>query len=403
MTQQQLTLNLLDPGFRDNPYPMLAALRERDPVHRVPWGAWAITRYKDVNNVLRDKRMSRDMRNWSGYAAKATWKDHPEIEQLAPKYLINTDPPVHSRLRALMASAFTPASVRALLPRIESIARALIERLPQDEPFDLMESFALPLPVQVICGLFGFPVEDYALLRRWSDAFAPFVEMTVSRRQKDEMRAAVLEFHEYLRPIIAERRKDPGDALVDKLIQANVDGEQLSEPELLMSISGMLFAGHETTANTIGNGLLALLRSPEQLELLRARPDLLSSAVRECLRYDGSSNIVIRVAGEDIELAGKAIRKGDVIMCMMGAANRDPEQFPEPDRFDITRDAGPHTTYGGGRHHCIGAQLANLEIEVAFRELLARFSRLELVEGGVQRLDRVNLRGLARLTVRGAR
>ncbi len=351
--------------------------------------------------VLKDKRMSRDMRNWSGYAQKATWKEHPEIAHLSGLYMMNTDPPNHNRLRGLMAHAFTPASVRAMRGVVESITDDLIAQLEDGVPFDVMTAFALPLPLKVICGLFDFPYEDYPKLRKWSAAFAPFVEMTVTRRQKDEMGAAGMEFFGYLAAQIAERRKNPGDGLIDRLIAARLDGEKLSEEELLMNVAGMLFAGHETTTNSIGNGLLALVRAPDQLEKLRAHPELLPNAVQEFLRYDGSSNIVIRVAMEEFELRGKAVKAGDVLMCMLGSANRDGAVFRDPDRLDVARDSVQHTTYGGGRHHCIGAQLANMEIEVAFERLLKRFSRFEIDAHGIEWLDRVNLRGLERFVMTG--
>lgn len=399
--EQTLALNLLDPEFRKNPYPLLARLRDEDPVHRVKWGAWAITRHADVMAVLRDKRMSRDMRNWSAYEKKATWKQHPEIAYLSGLYMMNTDAPNHTRLRSLMAHAFTPSSVAAMRPTVERIADELLDEVRPGEPFEFMHDFALPLPLKVICGLFDFPYDDYPSLRRWSEAFAPFVEMTVTPAQKDAMHEAGMEFFGYLREFIAERRKKPGQGLVDRLISARVDGEKLSEDELLMNIAGMLFAGHETTTNQIGNGMLALLRFPEQQQKLRAQPQLLPSAAREFLRYDGSSNIVVRVATEALEIGGKTIAAGDVIMCMLGSANRDPAAFTDPERLDVARDEVPHTTYGGGRHHCIGAQLANMEIEVAFQKVLARFSRFEVDETRLEWLDRVNLRGLKQFVITG--
>ena len=393
------TLNLLDPEFRKDPYPTLARLRTEDPVHRTKWGAWTVTRYEDVMQVLKDKRMSRDMRNWSGFAKKATWKDHPELAHFSSLYMLNTDPPNHNRLRGLMAHAFTPASVRAMRPVVEKITTDLIDQLHDGEPFEFMNSFALPLPVKVICGLFDFPYEDYPKLRAWSAAFAPFIEMTVTKQQKDEMSIAVKEFFAYLTEQIEAHRKNPGDGLIDRLIAARIEGEKLSEEELLMNVAGMLFAGHETTSNSIGNGMHALLRAPGQLEILQARPELIPGAVQEFLRYDGSSNIVIRVAMEDFELHGKTIKAGDVVMCMLGSANRDPLQFEDPDRLDVTRTGVQHTTYGGGRHHCIGAQLANVEIEVAFEHLLKRFSRFEVDSSQVEWLDRVNMRGLDRFVI----
>ncbi|WP_394825465.1 cytochrome P450 [Pendulispora albinea] len=402
------TLNLLDPEFRRDPYPTLARLRAEDPVHRTRWGAWAVTRYDDVMQILRDKRMSRDMRNWSGFERKGTWKEHPELAHFASLYMMNTDPPNHGRLRGLMAHAFTPASVRAMRGVVESIADGLIAELRDGEPFELMSAFALPLPLAVIGRLFDFPYEDCPKLRRWSAAFAPFVEMTVTKAQKDEMRAAVQEFFGYLKYRIAAHRRNPGEGLVDRLlaVSAGADAgagaeEKLSEDELLMNVAGMFFAGHETTANSIGNGLHALLRAPSELLRLRAHPEWVPNAVQEFLRFDGSSNIVIRVAMEGFELRGKPIAKGDVVMCMLGAANRDPAQFDDPDRLDVTRTGVQHATYGGGRHFCIGAQLANMELEVAFERLLKRFPRLEVDSLQVEWLDRVNLRGLNRFVMTG--
>ena len=389
-----LTLNLLDPDFRRDPYPLLTELRAKEPVHKVKWGAWAITRHADVMSVLRDKRMSRDMKNWSGYENKATWKAHPEIARLSGLYMMNTDPPNHNRLRGLMAHAFTPASVKGMLPMIEGVCDELLDGIEDGVPFDFMERLALPLPLKVICGMFDFPYEDYPKLRKWSHAFAPFVEMTVSSAQKDAMLGAGMEFFAYLGQFIARRRESPGTGLIDRLISARLDGEKLTEDELLMNVAGMLFAGHETTTNLIGNGFLALLRAPEQLQLLREHPEHIPNAVQEFLRYDGSSNIVIRVALEDLELGNQTIKAGEVLMCMLGAANRDPEVFPEPDRLDVTRSNVAHTTYGGGRHFCIGAQLANMEAEALFTKALQKFARFACDESRLKWLDRVNLRGL---------
>jgi pimeloyl-[acyl-carrier protein] synthase len=266
-----------------------------------------------------------------------------------------------------------------------------------------MRAFAKPLPVTVICDLLQVPRDDFAQLEQWSAAIAEQFEMTAGDEQHDAANEAYRAFKEYMARFVAERRRAPGDGLIDRLIAAERETEALSSDELLANIILLLAAGHETTTNLIGNGVWALLEHPDQLALLRARPELGASAVEELLRYESPANANARCPSEDLEIGSKLIKKGQLVLCMLGAANRDPEVFADPDRLDITRDPNPHTSFGGGAHHCVGAHLARLEGRVALRMLLERYPELALDRERTRWSDRTNLRGFAELQLRVAR
>jgi cytochrome P450 len=400
MTQASIPpLNFFDPDYRRNPYPTLAYIRAHDPVQKTPFG-WIVTRHADVVRLVRDPRCGRDTRKMRGGGLAALAGEHEGLREMLATFMIHLDPPDHTRIRKLMAYAFTPKAVTQMERDVERVAAELLAEVPDEGDVELMRAFARPFPVRVIADLMQVPRGDAAVLERWSGAIAEQLEVTASREQLAAADKAYFEFKDYMARFVEERRRAPGDGLIDRLIHAERETEQLSSDELLANIILLLIAGHETTTNLIGNGLHALLEHPDQLALLRARPELAASAVEECLRYESPTNTNARCPSENIEVGGKVIKAGQLVMCMLGAANRDPEVFVDPDRLDITRSPNPHQSFGGGIHHCIGASLARLEGQIALRALLDRYPHIELDRERVRWRDRINLRGFGELGLR---
>lgn len=372
--------------------PLYARLRRQEPVTRVrlPFGeeAWLATRYADVRTVLGDPRFSR---------AAAVGRDEPRTtpQQLGTG-ILSMDPPDHSRLRRLVAKAFTARRVELLRPATAEIANELVDAMTAaGPPADLVEAFSTPLPVRVICRLLGVPVTDQGLFRTWSEAIVSTTSLPPER---------ILEYlgnlHAYMAGLIAERRKAPTDDLIGALVQARDTGDdRLSEQEMVELAAGLLAAGHETTVTQISNFVYVLLTNPEQLALLLDRPELVPGAVEELLRYVplGAASAFARYATEDLTLSGVRIRAGDPVIGAMSSANRDGEVFEDPDALDLTRGASPHLGFGHGVHHCIGAQLARMELQVALETLLGRLPALALA------VDEKELDWKSGLLVRGLR
>lgn len=387
------TFDFFDPQNRIDPYPAYARLRAADPVHKSLFG-WLITSHAEVARLNKDPRLGRDTRKLRTGGYGALFADKPGLGELVSSSMFHLDPPDHTRMRRLMAYAFTPRATDSMAERVAAVVQQTLASLPAQGPVELIEGFARPLPALVICTLLDVPSPDIPMIQRWSTAIAEHIEPTTTPDQIDAAEAAYGEFKTYLLDFVAQRRGMTGEGLIDLLIRAESETESLTPAELVANLVLLLIAGHETTTHLIGNGLLALLRHPDQLALLRRHPELDASAVEECLRYDSPVNTNGRVPSEDLEVAGKLIKKGQLILCMLGAANRDPEVFAEPDRLDITRNPNPHQSFGGGVHFCIGASLARLEARLAFRALLDRYADITLDESRVKWRDRMNLRGL---------
>jgi len=358
-----------------------------------------VGRHADVSAGLRCQQLSREAWRSPSYRQLRPFIADSPMERLVEQWMLFNDPPKHTRLRRLANHAFRPPVIEAMRARITAAADALIDALPADGVFDLMAGFAQPLPVRVICDILGLPPEDYASTKAWSDALAILVEPV--RRRADL--AAAAQAHEgladYLREHVARhRREGRRDDLLGSLVAAQDDGAALSDDELLGNLILLFIAGHETTTNLIGNGLLTLLRHPEQLARLRAEPALAASAIEEMLRYEGSVNFLARTPIEPWRIGEATVAPGETIFFMLGAANRDPAVFPEAERFDIGRHPNPQLGFGAGIHYCIGAPLARLEAQIAIERLLARFPRLALAEAAPPRWRRlINLRGLEAL------
>ena len=400
---EPIVFNPLDPGFRADPYALYARMRAEDPVHQAPFGRWVLSRYADCVAILRDPRASSDLTNSAAYqqAIEKRGGIAPDAPLLKMRPFLILDPPDHTRLRGLVSKAFTPKVVEGLRPRIQELVDELLDAVAEQGSMEVIEDFAYPLPVTVICELLGVPPEDHGTFKEWSRHLArgqdppEVLSPEVVKRSVDAMTL----FMDYFGGLIKEHRKRPRSDLLSALIEAEDAGDKLTEDELLSTCVFLLAAGHETTVNLIGNGTLALLRHPDQLSKLRDDPSLAGSAVEELLRYDAPVQFAMRTAREEIELAGLTIPKGAQITLLLGAANRDPEQFPHPDRLDITRADNHHIAFGFGIHFCLGAPLARVEGEIAFRTLVRRFRGLELQTERPEYNENIVLRGLASLPV----
>ncbi len=400
-TSDTLAFNPFLPEVHEDPYPLYRRLRAEDPVHRSALGFWVLTRHADVLAVLRDPRMSRDPRRSERLELLRSSTEVDDLlasEEAAPSMLF-VDPPDHTRLRALVNKAFTPGAVERLRPRVEAIVAGLLDRVVGAGVMDVVEDVAYPLPVTVVCELFGVPEADRDRFRAWSRELVRLLDPLVAADALERALQARLGLRGYLRGLIAERRAYPTGDLLTALVAAEDQGHQLSEAELVSMCVLLLVAGHETTVNLIANGTLALLRHPEARASLQADSALAGSAVEELLRYDSPVQFTSRHALADLDIGGCRVRVGESVVAVLGAANRDPAQFPDPDRLDLARAPNRHVAFGGGIHFCLGAPLARTEARIAISALLARLPGLELGPQPPVRRDTVTLRGLASLPV----
>jgi len=392
--------NPFSPDFVRNPYPSYHRLRDEEPMHRSLLGPWVASRYEDVDAILRDRRFGKDFarRTKERYGAEAL--QEPMFASMQ-HWMLLQDPPDHTRLRGLVAKAFTPRQLQQWRPRIEALVDELLDRLAPRGEMDFLQDFAYPLPINVICDILGIPPGDRDRFAQSSRVSGRVIDPTpLSREELDEANAGMLEQEAYFRDLIARRRQDPGDDLISLLAMVEEAGDRLSEEEMVGNIFLLFGAGHETTVNLLGNGLLALLTHRAQWDRLRAEPELVGNAVEEMLRFDSSVQLTGRVAFEDVEIAGTRIAAREMVICLLGAANRDPAVYPQPDDFQIDRPNIKPTSFGGGIHHCIGAQLARMEAEIAIRALQARLPDLQLATPEQQSWrPTFTLRGLTTLPV----
>jgi cytochrome P450 len=401
---EALVFNPFDAAVRADPYPVYRRMREEEPTHRSPLGFHVFTRYDDCLTVLRHPQMSSDGRNAAGFAEfleqqPAARKMAKAMEGKRPFLLL--DPPDHTRLRGLVSKAFTPRTVEGLRPRIQQVVDELLDAVEPKGAMEVVEDLAYPLPVVIICEMLGVPASDHERFKGWSRDLArgldpDFVQPAEALERRFE---TVLAFHEYFRDLIARRRSDPGADVLTALVHAEEQGDTLTEDEVLGTCTLLLVAGHETTVNLIGNGVLALLRHRDQLAKLRADPTLIKSAVEEILRYDPPVQFDARVATTDIEVGGVTVAQGEQPLLILAAANRDPQQFDAPDTLDITRVDNRHLSFGHGAHFCLGAPLARLEGQLALGTLAERLPRMEPAADVPVYKENLILRGLAALPV----
>ena len=372
------SFNPLSPDFIRDPYPAYHQLRDYDPLWRSPFGYRIASRYHDIAFILRDKRFGKDFANRmkKRYGEKAM--EEPVMRAMS-LWMLSQDPPDHTRLRGLVVKAFTARRMEEMRPRIQAIVDAEIDRVKARGAMDVIDDFAFRLPVTVICEMLGIPDADRDRFFEGARGGARLLDpVPLSRAELDEANERNAAAQEYFRSLFALRRAEPGDDLTSHLVHAEEHGQKLTEEELVSNIYLLFGAGHETTVNLIGNGLLALFRHPEQLKKLRHNPSLIPGAIEEFLRYDSSVQMTNRGTFEDVTIGGVEIKAGETVLCLLGAGNRDPEIFPEPDALDISREKVNPLSFGGGIHHCLGAQLARLEGEVAIATLLRRLPGLTL-------------------------
>jgi pimeloyl-[acyl-carrier protein] synthase len=392
--------HLLDPEVLADPYPLYHRLRTEDPVHWDPYlHAWIVTRYVDVIDVLHhysaDRTPTPEQLSMMGLAAL-----NP-IAEVMVRQMLFLDPPNHTRLRALASAAFTVRRVEQLRSHIQEIMDGLLDRVVAKGQMDLIADFASPAPAIVTAELLGVPVADHEQLKDWS---ADFAEMLGNFQHNPDRFPKILRsvsgMTEYFRSNMREQRVTPKDGLVSAMMAANVDGAKLTEDEIIANLIVTMVGGQETTTNLIGNGMLTLLRNPESLQRLREDASLIPSAVEELLRYESPSQHTARLAPADVELGGKQIKKRQAVIAVMGAANRDPERFPDPDRLDIERKDNRHVAFGWAAHFCFGAQLARIEGQIALATLLRRLPNLALdTATSLRWRDNLGLRGLTALPV----
>jgi cytochrome P450 len=396
--------NLARPEVRADPYSLYARLRSEDPVHwDEPMGFWVLTRYADVVRALHEPCFSKAQ----GLTAALNRYPDDERDTAAPmfhffsKQMLFADPPYHTQLKLLMNKAFTPRAVERMRGDIQQLVDELLDGFPASGQVDVIQQFAYPLPALVIMDMLGLPAGERDRFKEWSDDFAATLGV-VRRVPKPKMEKAgysLGEFAAYLDAFQATHCLKGHDDLLTAMFSAEEQGSRLSREELVSNAMLLLAAGHETTTNLIGNGLLALLRHPDQMQKLASDPALLPDAIEEMLRYDSPVQVVWRLATEDIEIGGKVIRQGQMVNFILGAANRDPEQFRDPDRFDLSRAANKQVDFSLGTHFCLGAPLARLEGQIAFASLLRRLPGLRLAAETLEYQEQPIFRALTALPV----
>ena len=402
MSKSSPTLSLyqlLDPEVLANPYPLYERLRTEAPVYWDPYlHAWVVTRYADVITVLH--RFSANRTPTPEQLAAIGLAELAPVAQVMVKQMLFMDAPDHTRLRGLASTAFTPARVEALRSHIREILDDLLEPLLASGRMDVIADLAAPLPAIVTAEMMGVPTADADQLKEWS---ADFAEVLGNFQHNPDRASRTLkcveEMTNYFREAIQTQREQPRDGLINALLTAEIDGDRLTEEEIIANCIVTMVGGQETTTNLIGNGVLTLLRHPDELERLRNDLSLIPSAVEELLRYESPSQHTARICPEDTELGGKKIRKGQAVIAVMGAGNRDPERFPDPDRLDLGRTDNRHLAFGWASHFCFGAPLARIEGQLAFEAIARRLSNLELEPGPLVWRDNLGLRGLTSLRV----
>ena len=390
---------LLDPDVLANPYPLYHRLRREDPVHWDPFlHAWIVTRYADVVTVLH--RFSANRTPTPEQLAALGLESLTPVAKVMVRQMLFLDAPSHTRIRGLASQAFTPRRVERLREHIQDIMDGLLDAVMARGRMDVIDDLAAPLPAIVTAEMLGVPTRDHVLLKKWS---ADFAEMLGNFQHNPDRAAGVLKSTEemvaYFRDAVREQRERPRDGLVSALLAAEIDGDRFTEEEVIANVIVTMVGGQETTTNLIGNGILTLLRNPDALAQLRDDPALITSAVEELLRYESPSQHTARLAPDDVTLGDKLIRKRQAVIAVMGAGNRDPERFPDPDRLDLARTDNRHLAFGWAAHFCFGAPLARIEGQIAFATTLKRLPNLRLEPGPLVWRENLGLRGLTALPV----
>lgn len=375
------TFDLHDPRLQSDRYNYYRELRETDPIHLSPDGYWVLTRYDDCDAFLRAPGVSANFSEDPQWMRARGGPNSPVVTSYK-RWVLTRDGADHRHIRRLLSRALTPRAVERIRPRIVEMVNALIDDMGEGEA-DLISQLALPLPVQVICELLGIPQEDADQCRKWTNTIADVVDPVVTPRMRVRMNRADGEFTAYLLEKLEERRAHPRDDMLSMLLEEDADGERLSDEEIVAQVLVMYNAGHETSVNVIGNGMVALLQHPDQLALARNDLNVLDAGFEELARYNPAAQIQARRATQDVTLGDTTIPAGSVVMVVMGAAHRDPAKYPDPDRLDLTRGT-KSLAFGSGPHYCIAATLGRLEVVIAFQELLRRYEKIELASSELE-------------------
>jgi hypothetical protein len=399
LTSEDYTM--LFEGRLSNPYPFYHRLRSEDPVHwSERFGSWLLTRYPDVSLALRDPRLSANRVGvFMGQLPATTTQSLEPLRKHLSTWLSHSDPPQHTRLRLLVSKAFTPKVVEGMRSQIQEIVDTLLERVQSKNQIDIIRDVAYPLPAAVISDMLGVPPEGREQFKQWAEDIMAFTgggALALPRIASDAQKS-LFEMYAYFGELMRERRRQPRTDLISALTRVEEQGDMLSEEDLIGLCDQLLTAGHDTTRNLIGNGMLALLHNLEQLGKLTSDSSLIVSTVEELLRFDSPLQRQTRVAKEDFELGGKQIRKGQPVLAMLGAANRDPGQFSDPDSLDICRRNNGHVAFGSGIHYCLGAPLSRLEGQIAINTIVQRFPSIRLADHALQWRENMSVRGLESL------
>ena len=393
-----------DPAVLADPFTLFTRMRDEDPCHWSPrLKSWVLTRYDDVKAACMDKdRLSSDrLRPYFATLPPSEGERIADIIRFLSLWMVFKDPPEHTRLRRLSSKVFSVKAMQGMRPAAQDIAARLLQRIGERDEFDFIADYAGPLPCLVIMAMLGVPAQDLAEVKRMSDDIALFIGSSRTSAEKyDTAQAATREMADFFRALIAQRRNAPRADAISELVQLRDGEDRFSDDELLATMILILFAGHETTTNHIANGMLSLMRNPQQQALLRAEPALAAAAVEELLRYDGPSGAQVRIVSEPHQLHGKSLKTGDRVFLMINAANRDPRAYADPDCLDLRRDGPPHLTFGYGMHICLGFPLARTEGEVAIPAALKHFSHLEPATESQEWLNSLVFRGMKALPVR---
>ena len=394
--------NPLDPRFVTDPHPFLHRLRREDPVHWNPvLNVWVLTAYAEVFKALHDDRLSSDTRHWDHYKQFFFRGGDPSgpVTQTFSKWMLQVDPPEHTRLRALATKTFTPRAVGRMRLYIDEMTHRLLDKVAGAGEMDLVNELAYPLPIAVVASMLGVPEEDHEKMKAWTEGMLPSFAPSMSAEALDNSNQAVAAFRDYFCNLVKKRSQEPRDDLLSALIAVYEAGDRLSEDELLSTCILLMFAGHISTTQLISDTILWLANNPEQLEMLKLDPGLIEGAIEESLRYTSPTQMVYRVALEDMEIGGKSVKKNQLVILSLAAANRDPAQFSDPDRFDIIRENNRHIALGHGTHYCMGAALGRLEGEVAVGVIVNRLPNIRVDHDSITREPNIIFRSLKSMRI----
>jgi cytochrome P450 len=400
MTTSKILFNAFDKDFQNDPYPTYERLRREDPIHRSIFNTWVITRYSDADAILKDRRFQVDnlperLKQKNRYLKEGNLNT---LSEVLDKWLFFLEPPDHNRLKDILTPTFTQSVVENMRPEIQAMVDALLDKVEQKGEMDIIADFAVPLPALVIAKILGLPTDDYERINKWSSESTLIFEHPMSLQRYQSQNQIMIESKEYFLQKIREFKKEPNDGLISYLVNQQDIQKLLSESEIVGICIMLNAAAQETTKGLIGNGMLALLKDPRSLDYLKHNPSDIKNGVEELLRYDAPIQVVSRWAAEDVEMSGKIIHSGDMLTIYIGSANRDPEQFTDPDQLDFSRRTR-NLAFGSGIHYCLGLFLAKLEAQIAIKTLIQRLPDIHLSNDKLEWEKTASIRRLQNLNV----